>query len=206
VASPVCSQNAAVAFNFLASKGLSSVQAAGVIGNLQVESYLNPKNDVPDPTKDNPLARGKGIASWGPPRWQSLVTFAAGRDPWALDTQLDFLWAELQSSPGYGLAQLLSTTTPEDATIVFQNRFENPNPAKAHTDRRITAANDALECLSVRPPLVEPRGGVVIATVGVLALVTAVGYGIYKAFGAREPEPEPIYPPPVFRPSYRPTW
>lgn len=203
MASPVCSQNAAITFNYLVGRGLSSVQAAGVIGNLQWESYLNPKNDVPDPTKTNPSARGKGIASWGPPRWQSLTVFAGGRDPWALDTQLDFLWYELQSQPGLGLQQLLAATTPEDATVVFQNRFENPLAITAHTSDRIKFANDALECLTIEPPLVVPRAGLVAVTVGAVALVVAASYGAYKMWGAKEPgpprlrpRPEPYFPRP----------
>jgi hypothetical protein len=192
----VCaSQNAALAYDFLVGKGLSAIQAAAVIGNLQFESGINPQLEAMDTDK----LLHRGIAMWGPPRWQNLIAF--GRDPWALDTQLDFLWLELQS---YGLRQLRASTTVEDATTVFQNLFENPNKALAHTADRIKLARDALNCLSVRAPLVAPRGGVAFAAVGVLSLVAAVGYGIYKAFGTREPEPE--LPPSVFRPTYRPTW
>jgi hypothetical protein len=194
----VCSPNAAIAYDYFIGKGLTSFQAAGIVGNLQVESYLNPKNDVPDPTKTNPLARGRGIASWGPPRWQNLIAFAGGRDPWAFDTQLDFLWSELQSG-GYGLQDLRATATPEDATVTFQNLFEHPDPARAHTDRRIAYANNVLDCMSVKPPLIKSKAGVIVATVGLFALVTAAGYGIVKLFVPRE-EPEPLPLPPL-RPS-----
>jgi hypothetical protein len=195
VPNPVCSQNASVAFNYLIGKGLSSVQAAGVIGNLQAESRLDSRLEAMD--TNNKMSRG--IAMWQPPRWQNLLTFAAGRDPKALDTQLDFLWYELQSQPGLGLQQLLASTTVEDATVVFQNRFENPLAAKANTPSRISFANSALECLTVRPPDNSPSGGGVVATVGLLALITAVGYGTYKVIEARvpaprrRPDPEPYY-------------
>jgi hypothetical protein len=186
-----CSANAAIAFDFLVGKGLSHEQAAGVIGNLQSESGLNPRSDAPDPTKTDPYARGRGIASWGPPRWRNLITFAAGRDPWSLDTQLDFLWHELESEPGLGLAPLRATTTVEDATVVFQNRFENPDRALAHTDKRIERARAALFALPrCRPPVIPPRGSTVAVAATVGAVVAAVGYGIYRAL-TRTPEPEP---------------
>lgn len=198
-----CPPNAAVAFDYLIGKGLSREQAAGVVGNLQGESGLNPHNDAPDPTRTDPSARGRGIASWGPPRWQNLLTFAAGRDPWAFDTQIAFLWHELESDPSLGLAPLLATTNVADATIVFQNRFERPDPARAHTDRRIQFANAAFfACPYVTPPLFTSRAGIVAAAVGVIALVSAASYGIFKALGARKPKPEPEpMPRPIFPPS-----
>jgi hypothetical protein len=199
------SPNAAVAYDFLVSKGLSCEQAAGVIGNLQLESGLNPRLEAMD--TNNKMSRG--IAMWQPTRWQNLLTFAAGRDPWALGTQLDFLWYELQSQPSLGLQQLLATTTAQDATVVFQNRFENPRADLAHTDKRIAAANAALySCPTINSP--TRSGSLVAATVGVFALVAAVGYGTYKILSTREREPDiGPEPPPVFRPNYgnyRTTW
>jgi len=185
-----CSRNAAVAFDFFVRRGLRDFQAAAIVGNLQWESKLNPRLDVPDPTKSNPGARGRGIAGWGPPRWQNLLAFAAERDPWSLDVQLEFLWHELQSAPSFGLEPLLAATTAADATIVFQDRFEHPDPTKAHADKRIELANAALfACPLVRPPPASPRGGIWAAAAGALALAAATGYGVYKAFTSRALEP-----------------
>lgn len=200
----VCSPNAATAFDFLVGRGLRDFQAAAVVGNLQQESRLEPRLEAMD--TNNKMSRG--IAMWQPQRWQNLLAFASSRggDPWSLDTQLDFLWYELQSQPGLGLQQLLSTTTIEDATIVFQNRFENPNQALAAPQKRIAYAQGALyACPGIRPP--ARRGGFAIAAAGVLALVGAVGYGVYKIASTREHEPEiGPEPPPVFRPSYGAQW
>lgn len=49
---------------------------------------------------------------------------------------------------------------------------------------------------AVTPPAI--RTSIVAAAVGVVALVGAVGYGIYKVIASREPEPEPRPPRPVF--------
>jgi len=199
-----CTPNAAVAFDFLVNKGLQDFQAAAVVGNLQLESRIDPRLAVLDTNK----LPSRGIAMWQPPRWQSLLAFAGSRDPWALDTQLDFLWAELQSG-GYGLQDLLATTTIEDATVVFQNKFENPNRALAHTDDRIKYARAALfACPAIRPPAPRSRTAIVVATAG--ALVAAVGYGAYKVATTYKPKPrfrpEPTLPPPVFRRNFRPAW
>lgn len=182
----VCSPNAAIAYDFFTrNMGLQDFQAAAVIGNLQFESALNPQNDVPDPRKDDPSARGRGIASWGPPRWDMLLSFATatGRDPWTIYVQLDFLRYELESFPGLGLAALVNSKTLEEATVVFQKRFESPDPALAHTDKRIAAAQSALfACPALLPP--EKPRGVLAATLAALALAAAAGYSAVKAKSA----------------------
>jgi hypothetical protein len=195
------SSNSAIAFDFFINKGLTCEQAAAIVGNLYVESNgVNPASAVMDSNKK----MSRGIASWQPDRWQNLITFAAGRNPLSLDVQLEFLWSEL---PSQGLSQLTSATSLEDAVVAFQNRFERPKKGYEHTDRRIAAAQAALyACPSVKPPDPKNRGITVIATVGIVALVAAAGYGVYKAFSGRERTPEPLPPPrPVFRPPvYRP--
>jgi hypothetical protein len=112
------------AYCFFVGKGLSSVQAAGIVGNLDQESGMNPTVPGGDPAH--------GIAQWlSGGRWDSkpndnLQWFARqhGGCPDMLNTQLEFIWYELQTFPSYGLAQLQGATTVADATIAFQNRFE----------------------------------------------------------------------------------
>ena len=178
-----CSQNAAIAFYFLTGRGLSNAQAAAVVGNLQVESGLSPGLEAMD--TNGKVSRG--IAMWQPPRWQDLLSFSysKGFDPNSLEGQLQFLWHELEDQPALGLRELASTTTVEDATVAFQNNFERCVPALCHTDRRISLAYSALSCLSVSPPRGKGRVGVVVASLGVLGLVAAAGYGAYKALAFR---------------------
>jgi hypothetical protein len=211
-----CPPNAVIAFDFLVGKGLRDFQAAAVVGNLQQESRLNPRAVSPP----DPVEPSRGVAQWQPPGWQALLAFAssAGRDPWSLDLQLDFLWHQLESQPELGLGQLFASTTLEDAVAVFQNRFERPNAQLAGTSNRIAYARSTLyACPSIKPPR---RSGVAAAAVGVVALVAAAGYGVYKAMSTRAPEPEPqprpvprprpepVFPPsPIFRPApIRPPW
>ncbi len=109
------------AYNFFISKGLKSWQSAGVVGNLLQESSLDPN------AKQYGGGPGRGIAQWSVGgRWNQLVAYANNRgvSPWALTTQLDFIWHELTTVSAYGLAELKASTNVTQATIVFQDKYE----------------------------------------------------------------------------------
>jgi hypothetical protein len=117
---------ARTAFNFLVSKGLTEIQAAGVVGNLMQESSVRPT------AVEYGGGPGRGIAQWSiGGRWNvgtnSVVSFAArrGTDRWALNTQLDFMWHELSVVGGFGLTELKNATTITQAVTAFQNKYAN---------------------------------------------------------------------------------
>lgn len=200
MANLVCvdSSNAAIAYDFFIGKGLKDFQAAAVIGNLQQESGINPRPPANSEGAD-------GIAQWRLDRLQNLFAFAGGRDPHSLDVQLEFLWHELQTNPSRGLGPLLASRTLEDATTIFQNLFERPNAALAHTSDRIAYANSALlACPNVYPPEPKSRFGVFAAVASAVALVAAVGYGVFRARKQLAPPPPPRPLPPPFVPSPEP--
>src|ERR1044071_2750325 len=101
------SPNDETAFEFFVGKGLTAVQAAGVVGNLDQESQMNPNASQPG-------GPGRGIAQWSVGgRWDTsandnVVAFARARgaSPTSLVLQLEFVWYELETFPGYGLAEL----------------------------------------------------------------------------------------------------
>jgi hypothetical protein len=117
--------NERTAFNFFVGKGLSHVQAAGIVGNLIQESNVLP-NAV------QPGGPGRGIAQWSVGgRWNAdhgdnMASYAAqhGMSPWSLTAQLEFVWYELETFSGYGLGRLRGAGDVSTATIVFQNDFE----------------------------------------------------------------------------------
>lgn len=189
-----CSTNAAIAFDFLVGRGLTLEQAAGVVGNLQFESGLDPALAVMD--TNGKMSRG--IAMWQPERWQNLLAFAGSRNPLSIDVQLEFLWAEL---PSYGLSTLRSASHVEDAVVVFQNQFEKPAAALAHTDRRIALAQAALYALPSCQVPIRSKAGVIAATVGVIAVVATATFGVLKWVNRPAPEPDPplYYPSPFYR-------
>ena len=113
------------AFSFFRGKGLTGVQAAGIVGNLVQESGVNPNSvQIGGP--------GRGIAQWSVGgRWNTtpganVLLYARQhlQSPQSLALQLSFIWFELTSFPGYGLAALRASTTITGATFVFQSRYE----------------------------------------------------------------------------------
>src|ERR1051325_10039043 len=95
--------NDQTAYNFFVGKGLTNVQAAGIVGNLDQESGVNP-NAV-----QYGGGPGRGIAQWSVGgRWDTsyhanAVWFAGqrGESVWSLNLQLEFIWYELTTF-GYG--------------------------------------------------------------------------------------------------------
>jgi hypothetical protein len=112
--------------------------AAGIIGNLYQESKL--KTTAVE--KGN-TGNGRGIAQWDVrDRWKGLLNWAAnsGRDPYNLQTQLDYVLEE----PGEGkkaLKKLKATTTPEQAAIVFGRTYERPSEKHANWNYRASVAS-----------------------------------------------------------------
>jgi len=116
--------NDKAAFDFFIAKGLTNFQAAGIVGNLDQESGVNP-NSV---QSGGP---GRGIAQWSVGgRWDTsandnATSYAAsqGEARNSLNLQLEFIWYEL-SNFNYGLAGLRATTNVTDATVEFMTKFE----------------------------------------------------------------------------------
>jgi uncharacterized protein (TIGR03382 family) len=121
---PTAFANDQPAFTFFVSKGLTTFQAAGIVGNLDQESGVNP-NSV---QSGGP---GRGIAQWSVGgRWDTsagdnATAYAAqqGENVHSLNLQLEFIWYEL-TTHGYGYNELRATTNVTDATIVFMQKYE----------------------------------------------------------------------------------
>ena len=119
------SANENAAYAFFVGKGLSSVQAAGIVGNLIQESTVLP-------SASEPGGPGRGIAQWSSGgRWNStyhdnLAWYAAqhGMSTSSLTTQLDFVWYELENFSAYGLGRLRSASTVASAVEVFETDYE----------------------------------------------------------------------------------
>lgn len=113
------SSNQGAITDFLAGKGLSAAQIAGVEGNLWVESGFNP-------TDLNKAEGAIGIAQWEGPRRTALRAYAAqtGSTETSLSTQLAFMWKELTGSESGAYSKLKATSTPGDAAAVFDQFYE----------------------------------------------------------------------------------
>lgn len=128
-ASPVVgNSNAEKAWNFFAGKGMSAGAIAGILGNLQQESQI-------DPTAPN-----GGLAQWLGPRREALNSYAkqSGGDVNSMETQLNFLWKELESGQ-FGSIDELNKLNPTDAAKYFEEHFEKAG--KPMMEKRINYAN-----------------------------------------------------------------
>lgn len=130
--------NPEIAFNFFVAQGFTPEQAAGIVGNLMVESGVKMSTTI----KSAGSEQSYGIAQWNAAagRFQLLQEFASdlGEDWTELTVQLRFIMYELHNFPSYGLSQLKAARTVEEAAIVFQNKFERPS--QPHQSTRIAYA------------------------------------------------------------------
>ncbi len=117
--------NDQTAYDYFLGKGLTNFQAAGIVGNLDQESGV-------DPNSVQQGGPGRGIAQWSVGgRWDTdsgdnVLAYASqqGQSSTSLTLQLDFIWYELTTFSGYGLASLKASTDVSAATIAFETDFE----------------------------------------------------------------------------------
>jgi len=120
------SANEKTAYDFFVGKGLKNFQAAGIVGNLQQESDVDPT------ILQYGGGPGRGIAQWSAGgRWDTdshdnVVWYAKahGASEWSLDLQLEFVWYELETFSSYGLQKLRDSQDVSEATVAFETDFE----------------------------------------------------------------------------------
>ena len=137
-------------WGFLKSKGLPENSIAAVMGNIEAESEFNPS------LIEEGNGIGFGLCQWSYERRKQIERY--GTD---LQHQLEFLWSEITgenlSSTGAELQWTDSSSRKKfmagegsvaDLTASFCWKFERPNAAVAHLERRQTSANKYLSDLS----------------------------------------------------------
>ena len=137
------SANQESAYQYFVGKGLRDFQAAAIVGNLMQESSVNPASVQSG-------GPGRGIAQWSVGgRWNHSandnVLWYAGTKKTSsssLNLQLEFIWYELETFPGYGLARLKSSTSIASAVVAFQTDFEICGAC--NQSRRISDAQQVL--------------------------------------------------------------
>ncbi|WP_328394833.1 phage tail tip lysozyme [Nocardia sp. NBC_00416] len=99
--------------------GFTPEQAAGILGNLQVESGF-------DTGAYNPNEGAIGLAQWLGGRRENLEAFAGGREGGVTSwkNQIDFMMHELNGSESGALGRLRRTSSAGDAAAVFDQYYE----------------------------------------------------------------------------------
>lgn len=124
------SENQEKAFNFFVGKGLTAIQAAGIVGNMMEESGVEPQRmqgifdrKVPAEEWSDINGGGWGIVQWTKGSKFINPTKAAGKDPNDLGVQLEFVWDQLEGKGPIPESQagkeIRSTNTLRDAVEAF---------------------------------------------------------------------------------------
>ena len=119
--------------NFFMNKGLTKNQAKGIYGNIMQESG-GKRNIVSGDGYDS-----YGLAQWTGPRKVRLFS-KYGTKP-TVKQQLEYIWYELNGTEKSALDALRNTTTVEDATKVFMQKYERPAARAANFKNRLKHAN-----------------------------------------------------------------
>lgn len=143
--------NAEKILRFLVGKGLTLIQAAGIIGNWYEESGLNPQSVQPFPTTtDDPNYRpvdgvGFGLAQWTYyTRQDKMYAFhqETGRSMIDLSFQLDWFWKEFTEDYAGGVVTLKEKTTIADAAVDFHSSYEGSRDTADMIQERINSGTD----------------------------------------------------------------
>jgi LysM repeat protein len=140
------------AMGYFESQGWTHAQAAGIVGNLQAESGVDPNRG------QDGGGPGYGLAQWEGPR-QAAFKAWAGHDihQSTFQEQLQFIQHELTTTEsGAGNALKGATTATQAATIVC-NKYERPGVP--HLDNRIAYANAIFSGSSPTKPGSGGTGG-----------------------------------------------
>lgn len=134
-----------MALNFFTKK-YGRNAAAGIVGNLEQESSLNPAES------------GGYLAQWGGSRLTGLQNFARKfhAPVTAASTQLAYIDYELRTSERGTLGALVKAKSPAEAARIFSERYERPgNPQLGNRERY---AEQWARAHTVREPKAVPRG------------------------------------------------
>jgi hypothetical protein len=151
--------------------GITTEQAAGIVGNLYQESRL-------DHTAINPTSKAFGIGQWLGSRKTDLINFAGinGGKPEDLLIQADFVVHELQTTQKAALnggmvvpfiggranralktyvEGIKSAKTIEEAAVRFRKLYERPGEEEARDDKRIQYATSVFKNYTASKQIVQ---------------------------------------------------
>ena len=133
------------AMGYFESQGWTHAQAAGIVGNLQAESGVDPNR------AQNGGGPGYGLAQWEGPRQADFKAWA-GHDihQSTFQEQLEFIQHELTTTERGAGNALKGATTASEAAQIFCNKYERPGTP--HMDSRIAFAEAAFNGFTPTSP------------------------------------------------------
>ncbi len=108
-------------FDLLVAKGLSPAGAAGILGNMKIESDFR-TNALGD------SGTSIGLVQWHASRKDRLMSWAKenGLDPMSINGQIEYLWWELTNKFSKLTDTLKTISDPYEAAYQFAKQFERP--------------------------------------------------------------------------------
>lgn len=126
--------NQDITWNYLKNKGLTDVQVAAIMGNIEQESRF-----ITGAIESN--GEGIGLIQWSFTRKANYLNFAKGKND--IYTQLEYLWHELTEcnmwTSGYENI-FYNSNSIEECTKAFCWGFERPSVKYANINYRIQMA------------------------------------------------------------------
>ncbi len=168
------SDNKAKIYNYFINKGLTSIQAAAITGNIQAESagtfdpriveygFPNSRGEISERGKPSSLddnippsnangQPGYGLVQWSGDRKNGLQQLANSKNlkPSDLGVQLDYIWQELNGSyKSSVLDPIKASTSLEQATYIWLEIYEVPTDIEGSKPIRRDYAQNILQDLS----------------------------------------------------------
>jgi len=148
--------NAQVVYSVLAAWGMPDENVAGILGNWDAESGIDPtsvQNIFTSPQLMNDQKRtaaantdnGIGLGQWTFGRNSALQAYAAtlGKDWWTLEVQLGFMLSAGEGGNADVVRDMISRSlgTPADAAIYFHDEWERSADTSEMAARRADKAN-----------------------------------------------------------------
>lgn len=127
------------AYQYYLNKGYRPIEAAAIVGNLDIESG-GFRDDVIAGTNKNKDNGSEGVAQWRLDRLTKLKS--RYKNYKSLDNQLDFIDWELKNTHTDALKSMKKANSVEEATHAFTFKYEKPssNPKLNHFDKRLKSA------------------------------------------------------------------
>lgn len=166
--------------DFFIEKGMTKQGAAGIAGNMKIES-----NFKPDVYGDK--GTSIGLAQWHNTRMAGLFQFAKSTraDAYAVDTQLEWTWHELSKSFGSLLKTLMSATDAREAAKQFAQQYERP---AVISPKRMDYAAQYAEQYSSIENTIKRGAETVVGAVG-RGLTNLAGLAVGAAIGSNVKTP-----------------